>query len=48
MGSAVTVLVNGDLASGSDDYTIKIRNPIDWILNRTLNVQTPSVFALPT
>ncbi len=34
--STLTVLQNGDLASGSYDTTIKIWNPIDGTLKRTL------------
>jgi WD40 repeat protein len=40
------VLQNGDLASGSSDYTIKIWNPIDGTLKRTLNGHTNVVYAL--
>jgi WD40 repeat protein len=43
---ALTVLQNGDLASGSDDKTIKIWNPIDGTLKRTLTGHTNSVLAL--
>jgi WD40 repeat protein len=43
---ALTVLQNGDLASGSWDSTIKIWNPIDGTLKRTLNEHTDEVCAL--
>jgi hypothetical protein len=33
----LTTLLNGDLVSGSDDTTIRIWNPHDGTLNRTLN-----------
>jgi len=34
---ARTVLQNGDLASGSADRTMKILNPINGTLKKTLN-----------
>jgi WD40 repeat protein len=40
---ALTVLQNGDLASGSADRTIKIWNPINVSLKRTLNGHTEYV-----
>jgi WD40 repeat protein len=40
------VLQNGDLASGSDDLTIKIWNPNNGTLKRTLNGHNLHVNAL--
>jgi WD40 repeat protein len=44
--NALTVLQNGDLASGSADRAIKILNPINGTLKRTLNGLTHLVNAL--
>jgi WD40 repeat protein len=46
--SALTILQNGDLVSGSDDSTIKIWNPNDGTLKRTLNGHTGWVRSLTT
>ena len=46
MVRALTVLQNGDLASGSNDLAIKIWNPINGTLKRTLNGHTSYVLAL--
>ncbi len=43
---ALTVLNNGDLASGSDDRTIKIWNATDGTSKRTLKNHTSGVYAL--
>jgi WD40 repeat protein len=43
---ALTVLQNGDLASGSGDTSIKIWNPIDGTLKKTLNGHTNWVYVL--
>ena len=42
----LTTLPNGDLASGSDDKTIKIWNPNDGTLKQTLNGHNLKVRAL--
>jgi WD40 repeat protein len=41
----LTQLQNGDLVSGSNDATIKIWNPIDGSLKRTLRKHTDAVGA---
>ncbi len=43
---ALTVLQNGDLASSSADATIKIWNPNNGTLKRTLNGHNSSVWSL--
>jgi len=45
---ALITLPNGDLVSGSWDNTIKIWNPNDGTLKRTLNGHTSEVRALTT
>ena len=42
----VAVLPNGDLASGSDDMTIKVWNPLDGSLKRTITGHTGEINAL--
>ena len=43
---ALAVLANGDLASGSDDMTINIWNPLDGSLKITIKGHTDRVNAL--
>ena len=45
---ALAILLNGDLVSGSADWTIKIWNPNDGTLKRTLNGHTDYVEKLTT
>jgi len=45
---AFTLLQNGDLISGSEDATIKIWNPIDGTLKKTLSAHLNSTWALIT
>jgi WD40 repeat protein len=43
---ALTLLPNGDLASGRDDMSIKIWNPMDGTLKRTLTDHTEWISSL--
>ena len=43
---SLCVLENGDLVSGSEDKTIKLWNPIDGSLKKTINGHTGAVGTL--
>jgi WD40 repeat protein len=43
---SVVALQNGDIARGSQDFSIKIWNPNEGTLKRTLNGHTSNVHAL--
>ena len=38
---AFTILLKGDLVSRSDDYTIKIWNPNNWVVKKEFNLDGP-------